>query len=151
MRAASSATCNVLRAGDRVGYDGQEHVVTGAVGGSGAVAYGRRLRVVDDVVIVHLDGHEPAPATPAVIGAAYLAGFADADHETTYTDTVACARARLAVADLDAAMRGPVERVLIRERIAADRRRRLTTEAEEQARLHAALVAALDVARAGRA
>lgn len=32
MRTASSATCNVLRVGDRVGYDGREHVVTGLSG-----------------------------------------------------------------------------------------------------------------------
>lgn len=106
------------------------------------------LRVVDDVVVVHLDGHEPAPATPAVIAAAYLDGLAEAEHDTTYTDTIERARARLAVADLDAAMRGPVERTLARERIAAERRARLAAEAAEQARLHAALAAALDEARA---
>jgi len=108
------------------------------------------LRVVDNVVVVHLDGHEPAPVTPAVLAAAYLDGMVDAEHGGTYTDAIERARARLAVADLDAALRGPVERTLARERIAVQRRRRLAAEAAEQARLRAALVAALAEARAAR-
>ncbi|GAA1280984.1 hypothetical protein GCM10009609_51240 [Pseudonocardia aurantiaca] len=98
-------------------------------------------------MLVTLDGHDPAPFTAPVVRAAFLAAVETSPTSSSYTEAVARARAVLATADIEAAMREPTQQTRTRDQVARERRRRLAAERDEQARLRADLVAALDAAR----